>query len=145
MLRKIPKDRHCFWCRSNRTYLQEGKYPDWHRIFNRGFLCRNCYWRLIIHPIRNPKRIGFQDKRVIVLTELVPTDTICQKCGLTNKDSKIKYGQRLSYNHTNYDKSNYLAHTILLCCSCHRKFHLYHKRLGEPPMEECFQAWLTEK
>lgn len=52
--RKIPKDRICSECGSNKTYSKPNKYPEWHRHEN-GFLCDKCNCKYRYHKRQEDK------------------------------------------------------------------------------------------
>jgi predicted HNH restriction endonuclease len=58
----------------------------------------------------------------------------CQLCGMSNYDSLLTYGKRLSIHHKDNKgrmvkiPNNEVDNLILLCCSCHRKEHFDSKR-----------------
>ena len=66
-----------------------------------------------------PHTIRFKDKRRVLIGDY-QRKGICQSCKKTvgNGDIKITH-----FHHIKYDKTNPLAHTSIVCASCHRKIH----------------------
>ena len=105
----IKESRKCIECKSNKTYMKDGKYPMWQRI-NDQLYCNKCYMRIFIAPNNNQRRIKYKGKYKYVGTEV--RTGICSLCR--------KQGQT-QMHHINYHDDDVLKDTIELCIQCHNK------------------------
>ena len=109
---RIKQVRVCSICKSDKTYMIKGMYPNWYHI-DGELLCKHCYDANVYVADRSwsTKRIRFKDK-VFILNDTPRTGT-CSKCGKTDCKTDL--------HHEEYDDNDILAHTIELCISCHSK------------------------
>jgi hypothetical protein len=127
---KTPfKDRRCFNCKSDKTYLKKNGNPVW-RIVDNNIWCHKCWareiWNPIANKITNPKRMQFKDKRIYI-NDKEKLKGQCEQCGKKIGDEFINcFGKKtvLTLTHTHhidYHDNNPLKDTIELCTSCHGK------------------------
>ena len=114
--------RNCLNCNSDKTYVEKNGVNHWHHHKD-GYLCHNCYYRLIQNPIknpiRNPRRLNFKDKYLYLKEK--PRKGICSICFRIVGD-EIKQTQM--HHFAEYHKDDPLRDTIELCVRCHRKVHV---------------------
>lgn len=136
------KDRACFNCGSEKTYIDKRGCASWHN-HNGKWCCLKCHnklvtnpkWHPINNPITNPRRITFKNKQCIVTNECPRTGT-CSVCHKKIGDKYVNCHDEtriLEYtiiHHKKYDHNNKLDHTIELCPQCHKKEHLRLKKKG---------------
>ncbi len=107
--------KKCVACDSITTYITKYGYSHWHNHDN-SRLCQKCYFRYVLNPVRNPKRIMFNGKWILL--DHNPRKGICLKCKKSIANNEIK---KTDMHHKKYDKANPLRYTVELCVSCHDK------------------------
>ena len=131
MSNKIPKDRKCSQCGSDKTYVKKNGHVQWY-FQNKNPklpLCGKCWaesWR-----DKNPLKVRqYKQKQLehqifflgksITLDKPIPRTGICTMCKMSLKKGEIK---ATVMHHVKYDSNNPLAYTIELCQSCHNIEH----------------------
>ena len=146
----IIDKRICAVCKSDKTRLKKGLYPVWYR-YNDGYLCENCYTRLIHNPNRsketikkyndrnNLKILVFKGKRILLKEN--PRKGVCSWCGAV-KGVNCKL---TNMHHVQYHEEDVLKDTIELCASCHSKETTRLKKMRAlATVQDGFFQWLGQ-
>jgi len=134
-------------CGSDKTYLRKGKYEyeQWYK-YKDGFICQNCYNKLILDPKwnkikaakNNPRKMRFTPLGTKISLKENPRKGVCEWCGKKIGDEYIDYYGKVAvvdrtaiHHFAEYHLEDPLKDTVELCPSCHAKESVRLRRLKQ--------------